>query len=143
MQDGNTVESEFEESLALGKHNEKVIAHEFGYQGVPLAATQGKHDFDFYLPDGRSLEVKIDLRSQATGCGAIEWPTLQRNAEIYVYTFTYARVFTHAELKALYLSGKVPHKGFGSVGYTGRYVKGMGKQGIPLWQFIDSLKTKH
>lgn len=124
----------------LGKHNEDVIEHEFRYQGIPLIKTQGKHPFDFYLPDGRSVEVKIDLRSQCTGAGAVEWPTLMRQADIYIYTLTYARVFTHKELEELYMHGKVPWGGMGDLGYTGRYIKGMGKQGLPLWQFIQNLK---
>src|SRR5438552_14469477 len=66
-------------------YNQEVIAHEFQFQGVPLAQTHGEHPFDFYLPNGKSLEVKIDLRSQCTGSGAIEWPTLQRQADFCLY----------------------------------------------------------
>ena len=68
----------FEKALALGQYNEEVIAHEFAYQGIQLTPTDGKHPFDFFLPDGRSVEVKMDVRSQCTGMGAIEWKTIQR-----------------------------------------------------------------
>lgn len=132
----------FEPGLVLGKYNETVIEHEFQYQGVPLTRTQGKHSFDFYLPNGKSVEVKIDLRSQCTGAGAIEWPTLQRRADFYIYTLTYARVYTHQQLEDLYLHrGKIPWEGMGDLGYAGRYIKGMGKEGVPLWQFIKGLKN--
>lgn len=131
---------EFESALALGQYNEEVIAHEFKYQGIPIIRTEGKNDFDFILPDGRTLEWKLDVRSQATGCGAIEWPSLQRRADLYGYTFTYAKLYTHQQLEALYLQGKIPDKGFGPQGYDGRYVRGMGKEGLPLWQFIKELK---
>jgi hypothetical protein len=131
---------QFDQALVLGKYNEEVIAHEFYYQGVPLVRTEGKHPFDFYLPDGRSLEIKIDVRSQCTNAGAVEWPTLQRMADLYLYTFTYNRIYTHKELEQLYLSGKVPSGGFGDLGYTGRYIQGMGKHGKPGYQFIRELK---
>jgi len=62
---------QFEKALIIGKYNEEVIAHECAYQGIPLIQAEGKDDFDFHLPDGRSLEAKIDLRSQCTGYGAM------------------------------------------------------------------------
>jgi len=133
---------EFADALIIGKYNERVIAHEFEFQGVPLTPTVGKDDFDFYLPDGRSLEVKIDLRSQCTGMGAVEWPTLQRNADYYVYTLTYARVYTHQQLQDLYLHGKKPAAGLGDLGYDARLIRNMGKDGLPLYQFINSFKQQ-
>lgn len=133
---------EWSQALQIGKYNESVIAHEFAYQGIPLIPTEGKNDFDFHLPDGRSLEVKIDLRSQCTGYGAIEWPTLQRGADFYVYSLTYARVFTHAELNQLYLGGKSLDGGVGDLNYNARLVKRMGQYGMPLYEFIKLLKLQ-
>jgi hypothetical protein len=135
------VYSEFEASLALGQHNEEVIAHEFAYQGIPVRRTEGKNDVDFFLPNGQSVEVKIDLRSQCTGSAAIEWPTLQRNADFYIYTLTYARVLPHSLLQTLYSYGKIPDGGFGPQGYHGRYVRNLGREGMPLWQFIKLMKA--
>ena len=139
---GEHVHPQFEPALVLGKYNEEVIAHEFRYQGVPVQQTEGKNDFDFILPDGRSVEVKIDLRSQCTGAAAVEWPTLQRMADFYIYTLTYARVLTHKELQAHYLTGKIPAEGFGDLGYSGRYVRSLGRAGVPLWQFIKELRSQ-
>lgn len=133
---------EFNAALALGKHNEQVIAHEFSYQGIPVKPTEGKHPFDFFLPDGRSVEVKIDVRSQCTGYAAVELPTLSRRADIYIYTLTYARVLTFEQLRDLYQhEGKLPWGGIGDLGYDARLVKNLGKQGVPLYQFIRDLNT--
>jgi hypothetical protein len=141
---GEHLNPEFDSALVLGKHNEAVVAHEFAYQGIPIRRTDGKHPFDFFLPDGRSVEVKIDLRSQCTGSAAVEWPTLQRGADFYIYTLTYARVLTHQQLEDLYMhQGKIPSGGMGDLGYTGRLIRGMGKEGVPLWQFIKDLQTIH
>lgn len=140
-QQGEHVYADFDRSLEIGRYNENVIAHEFAYQGVPLTPTPPGHPFDFYLPSGKSLEVKIDLRSQCTGAGAIEWPTLARRADFYLYTLTYARVYPHALLEQLYMSGKIPDGGFGGAGYDGRWVRGMGRQGVPMYEFINSLKN--
>lgn len=137
------VHPQFEEGLVIGKYNEKVIGQEFAYQGIPLNPTVGKDNVDFYLPDGRSIEVKIDLKSQCTGYGAIEWPTVLRNADFYIQTLTYARVFTHQQFKDLYMSGKKPAGGMGDLNYEGRLIKDMGKHGIPLWQFIKNLKNEN
>lgn len=134
------VYTQFGKALVLGEYNQEVIAHEFAYQGVPLTPTHGKHPFDFYLPSGKSLEVKIDLRSQCTGAGAIERPTLQRRADFYLYTLTYARVYPYALLEQLYLAGRIPDGGLGDASYDGRYVNWMGKQGVPMYEFINSLK---
>jgi hypothetical protein len=132
---------QFDAALALGKHNEDVLAHEFSYQGLALRRTEGKHPFDFYLPNGKSLEVKIDLRSQCTGCGAIEAPTLARNADYYLYTFTTARVYPHVLLEELFKGGKRPSGGFGGAGYDGRYVPGMMNEGVSLHEFIQMVKA--
>lgn len=133
---------QFDQALALGHYVEDVIDHEFKYQGIPVIRTQGKNDFDFILPDGKTLEWKVDVRSQCTGAGAIEWPTLQRRADYYGYTLTYARIYTYLELEQLYLGGKIPGGGIGDLGYSGRYIRNMGKHGIPLYQFINDLKNK-
>ncbi|OFW04939.1 MAG: hypothetical protein A3I61_17205 [Acidobacteria bacterium RIFCSPLOWO2_02_FULL_68_18] len=140
-QQGEHVFTDFNRSLALGKYNEQVIEHEFRYQGIPIKRTDGKNDFDFFLPNGKSVEVKIDIRSQCTGSGAVEWPTLQRMADYYIYSLTYARVFTHKQLQDLYLRGKIPAGGFGDLAYDGRIVSHMGKEGIPMYQFIRDLKA--
>jgi len=84
----------FSAALEVGKMNEQVVAHEFYYQGIPVTPTEGKHPFDFYLPDGRSVEVKLDLRSQATDYALFEEPTFNRAADIHIHTLTYALVFT-------------------------------------------------
>lgn len=140
---GEHVFTDFDSSLIIGRYNETVVAHEFEFQGIPLTRTEGKHPFDFYLPDGRSLEIKLDIRSQGTGAGIIEWPTLQRLADLYLYTFTYNRVFTHKELEFLYMhQGKIPSSGFGDLGYTGRIIPRMGKYGIPGYQFIKELRAQ-
>lgn len=132
---------EWEEALALERYNARVIKHEFDYQGVPIEQTTGKNDVDFILPDGRTIEWKFDIRSQCTGSGAIEWKSLQRRADLYGYTFTYNRLYTYQELEFLYLhQGKKVEGGFGNLDYDGRYVRGMGKAGIPGYQFINGLK---
>jgi hypothetical protein len=144
MQDGEHVFTKFEPALVLGKYNEDVIAHEFAYQGIPAKRTEGKNNFDFILPNGQTLEWKIDIRSQCTGSGAIEYPTLKRGADYYGYTFTYARVFTHSELEYLYLhQSHLPAGGMGDAAYDGRLVRNMGKHGIPFYQFLRDLKQSH
>lgn len=133
---------EFHAALALGHHNERVIAHEFEYQGVPVRRTEGKHPFDFFLPDGRSVEVKIDVRSQCTGMAAVEMPTIDRKADLYIYSLTYARVLTYDQLKHLYThEGVLPWGGVGDFGYHARLIRNMGRQGVPLYQFIRDLRS--
>jgi hypothetical protein len=88
--------------------------------------------------------MKLDIRSQATGSLALEWPTIQRGADIYILTTTVARVFTSEEVSRLYSRGRVPAGGFGQQGYDGRYVRlseyyGSGKR---FWEFINSLKQQ-
>jgi hypothetical protein len=56
--------------------------------------------------------MKLDVRSQATGRLAIEAPTLQRGADIYILTTTVAKVFTHDQVEQMYLHGKIPYGGF-------------------------------
>jgi hypothetical protein len=132
----------FDKALIIGQYNQEVLAHEFQYQGYPLIPTEGKHPFDFYLPNGKSLEIKIDLRSQCTGMGLVEWPTLQRRADFYAYTLTYSRVFTLEELEQLYSYGKIPSGGVGDLDYTARLIAKMGQHGVPLWQFIRNQKAE-
>lgn len=133
---------DFAPALAMGQYNEKVLAHEFEYQGIPLISPPpGKQPFDRYLQDGRSLEMKLDVRSQCTGSGCIEFPTIARHADFYIHTFTYAKVYTWEEYNRLYLSGKVIKDGVGQYEYEGHYIRGMGQHGTPLYQFINSLKN--
>ena len=90
--------TQFKQALQAGQQNEQVVAEEFAYKGIPLIQPpDGKQPFDRYLPDGRSIEIKLDLRSQRTSNGCIERPTLDRGADFYIHTFTYARVYTHQE----------------------------------------------
>ena len=86
--------------------------------------------------------MKIDFRSQATGKLALEYPTLQRGADIYILATTVARVFTHDQVEAMYNRGKIPAGGFGSQGYDGRYVNlsEYYKSGQRLYEFINQLK---
>jgi hypothetical protein len=88
--------------------------------------------------------MKLDIRSQATGKLALEWPTLQRGADIYILTTTVARVFTGEQVSRLYNGGKIPAGGFGSQGYDGRYVRlaEYYNSGQRLWEFINSLKQQ-
>ena len=132
-------------SLAVGQLNENVVKHEFRYNGIPVVdPPPGKQPFDFFLPDGRACEAKIDLRSQATGKIALEWPTLQRGAGIYILTTTVARVFTSLEVQAMYNRGKVPAGGFGQQGYDGRYTSltEYYNSGMRLRDFIYQLKQQ-
>src|SRR5689334_7295120 len=129
----------FAQALQTGHQNEAVVAGEFEYRGIPLIEPPpGKHPFDRYLPDGRSIEIKLDLRSQRTSNGCIEFPTLQRGADIYIHTFCYARVYTHQEYEWLYMHGKIPANGLGEQHYEGRYVPKveMRAQGMFLDEFI-------
>lgn len=130
----------FEAALEIGHANEDVVIHEFQYQGVPVTPTVGKADFDFFLPDGRSVEAKIDLRSQATNKGYLETATYNRRPDIYIHTLTYALVFTGEQLDWLYNHGKIV--------WGGDYQKqdrmvskvDMNNVGMPLWKFIKELK---
>jgi hypothetical protein len=132
--------SQFDESLAAGHLNENVVAHEFEYQGIPVKRTEGKNDFDFFLPSGHACEVKLDIRSQATNSGCIEFPTLARHADFYLHTFTYCKVFTWEEYNRLYMTGKVINGGAGQYNYDAHYIRQRGQQGTPLYQFINQLK---
>jgi hypothetical protein len=132
----------FQSALALGQLNEKVIEHEFDYQGVNIFPTDhdSKQPFDFYLPDGRSVEVKIDLRSQATNKALFEEPTMGRAADIHIHTMTYAMAFRREEIEQLWQRGNPVR--VGDFGYNCRAVpkfvlKG---RGMYLDEFIKSLK---
>lgn len=129
----------FEAGLEIGHANEDVVIHEFSYNDIPITRTVGKHDFDFYLPDNRSCEVKLDLRSQATNRGYLETATYNRRPDIYIHTLCYALVFTGEQLDWLYNHGKIV--------YGGDYQKqdrmvskvDMNNLGTPLWKFIKGL----
>lgn len=129
----------FQSALALGQQNEQVIAHEFEYHGIPIQRTQGKHDFDFFLPDGRSVEVKLDLRSQATNYALFEEPTFNRAADIHIHTLTYAVVLTRQQVEELYKRGKVANAGDfrGHARLVPKYE--LKNAGVYLDQFIKSL----
>lgn len=132
--------SPFDRSLALGQHNEDVIEHEFAYHQVPVTRTKGRNDVDFILPGGASLEWKMDVRSQCTGRGIIEDPTLERQADFYGVTFTFARVYPRRLFQDIYRRGR-PVKGFGQLAYDGRLCPGMHLEGIRLRDFIESMKS--
>jgi hypothetical protein len=72
--------------------------------------------------------------------GAIEWPTVLRNADFYIQTLTYARVYTHEQYEHLYLHGKKPAAGVGDLDYDARLIRNMGREGQPLYQFINDMK---
>lgn len=130
--------TDFRQALAAGQMNEKVLAHEFAYQGKPLIPSgEGKQPFDYYLPDGRAVEMKLDLRSQATRSGLIEWPTLKRGADFYLHTLTECRVFTHEEYQELYQRGKILTAG--QYGYDARGIFLMWRYGTDLQTFIKNL----
>lgn len=61
-----------------------------------------------------------------------------RHADFYTHTLTYARVLPHNLYQALSNRGKSPDGGFGPQGYHGRYVRGLGREGQPLWEFVNS-----
>lgn len=97
----------FKQDLQIGHHHEALIAKGFAWYGIDLTPTQGKHPFDFYLPDGRSLECKVDFYSAISGNACIELPTLKRAANFYAHTFCFTKIFTYEEYKWLYMHGKV------------------------------------
>lgn len=139
---GEHLHPQFSEALAIGRYNEEIVAHEFTRSGIPIVHTEGKNDFDFILPNGQTLEWKLDVRSQCTGNGAIEWPTILRGADYYGYTFTYARIYTYQQYKELYMRGFLPAGGMGDRPYDSRYVRRMGREGLPLYQFIRDWKKQ-
>jgi hypothetical protein len=73
----------------------------------------------------------------------LEWPTLQRGADIYILTTTTARVFTSQQISDLYNRGKIPAGGFGQQGYDGRYVNlsDYYNTGMKLYEFIRQVKA--
>src|ERR1044071_437938 len=112
----------FRAALAAGQQNEQVVAEEFEYRGLPIIRADGKAPFDFKLPSGQLVEVKLDLRSQRTANGVIEANSLARPVDFFIHTFTYARVYTAEEYRRLYDSGKVPTRGIGEFHYDARYI---------------------
>jgi hypothetical protein len=131
----------FSQSLAAGKLNEQILLGEFKYQGVPLTLMVGENPFDFRLPTGGTVELKLDLRSQCTGRGAIEAKTLERGPDFLIQTFTEARVYPLKLLQEIYASGRIPKGGFGDRNYDGRHCAGMRERGIPLAEFIHFLRN--
>ena len=131
----------FDIALAVGKFNEQIIKHEFLYHDIPIRPTEGKHPFDFYLPDNRSVEVKADLRSQATNYAILEEPSFTRAADIHIHTLTYAIVLTRKQVEELYQRGKVVR--VGDYQYQGRAVSKteVKNTGIYLDRFINQLTT--
>jgi hypothetical protein len=117
----NQVLPAWEIAIELGQLNEQVIDHEFSYQGIPLIRTpKGKQDFDRFLPDGRSVEIKLDLRSQTTDWAVLEEPTYNRAADLHIHTLTYAVVLTREQVEQLYRRGKVVK--IGQQQYSGQAV---------------------
>lgn len=133
---------DFQTALDLGKQNEQVVAHEFEYHGIPVTRTEGKHNFDFFLPDGRSVEVKLQLRSQGSGNAALETATMRRSADFQIHTLTYAVVLTREQAEDLYMRGKIAQ--MGDYKLQDRYVRtyDMKNTGVYLHQFIKQLKAK-
>src|ERR1044072_6030583 len=113
----------FDAALALGQQNEAVIEHELRYHGINVQPTDHftKQPFDFFLPDGSSVEVKLDIRSQGTRCIALEEPSYQRAADFHIHTICYAKVFTRAQVEALWRKGKITQAGdYGTTSDTSR-----------------------
>lgn len=131
----------FLDDLALGQKNQEVVFADFARRGLIITPTQGKHPFDGFLPDGRSIEVKLDLMSQSTGNAAIELPTLQRHADFYAHTLCYYRIYTNEDYWILYKQGKIPLKGMGDQQYDGRLIptKLMRTSGMYPSEFIKYL----
>jgi hypothetical protein len=95
-------------------------------RGIQLVSPPpGKRPFDYFLPDGRTIEIKLDLRSQARHYAAIERPTLDRNADFYIHTLCYYLVFSGNVYRDLYNKrGKVPERkgAMGDQNYEGRLI---------------------
>jgi hypothetical protein len=129
----------FLQDLDVGHAAEKVICHEFEYQGKPVFPTEGKNDFDFYLPTGQSCEAKLDVRSLATQYAVIETPSLKRQADFYFHTLCYTLVFDNKTYHRLYNSGKIVK--IGDYQYDGRIIPKaeMRTSGIYLDKFIRHL----
>src|ERR1041384_3859144 len=141
MPDNHVLPPSFNVALTLGQLNEQVIAHEFAYKDVPLIKSgEGKQDFDYFLPDGRSIEIKLDLRSQATKHAALETKTMKREADIHIHTLTYAVVLTREQVDWLYSKGKIAQ--MGGYRHQDRYVpvSEMRNVGMYLDTFIRQLK---
>ena len=132
---------DFNTALDLGKQNEKVILNEFRYHGIEVIPTDGKHDFDFFLPDGRSVEVKLQLRAQGSGNAALETETMRRSPDLQIHTLTYAVVLTREQAEALYMRGKIAQ--MGDFQRQDRYVRSydLKNSGIYLHAFIKQLKA--
>jgi hypothetical protein len=130
----------FLDDLDVGHAAEKVISHEFSFQGIPVQRTEGKHDFDFFLPDGRSAECKLDLRSLATNYAVIEDRSMDREADFYFHTLCYTLVFPNETYHRLDRQGKIVK--IGDYQYEGRIIKKteMRQSGIYLDQFIRQLQ---
>ena len=136
--------TQFAPALAAGHQNEEVVAGEFAYHGIEVERSHGKAPYDFKLPSGQLVEVKLDLRSQRTSNGCIEANSLARPVDFFIHTFCYARVYTHQEYQWLYNHGKIPSNGLGEQHYEGRYVSKleMRNKGKFLDEFIKSLKQQ-
>jgi hypothetical protein len=96
------------------------------------------------LPDGRSLEVKLDLRSQARGYAAIEAPSLARHADFYTHTLCYYLIFPGDVYEMLYnQKGKIPERkgSMGDQNYDGRLIPVQEMRGWGMWpsRFVREL----
>lgn len=130
--------------LAIGQQNQEVVFRDLKYRGIDITPTEGKHPFDGYLPDGRSVEVKLDLYSQSRHYAAIEAATLSRNADFYVHTLCYYVVLPGNVLYDLYnRRGKIPERGgFGDQNQEGRFITTNDMRGFGLYgdQFSKTIK---
>lgn len=108
----------FQADLQIGHRHEALIAKGFAWHGIQLTPTEGKHPYDFFFPNGKSLECKLDLFSAISGNAAIEYPTLQRAADFYAHTFCFTKIFTYEEYQWLYNHGKMVK--MGDYQYEGR-----------------------
>lgn len=107
-----------------------------------MSPPPGKQPFDRYLPDGRSLEIKLDLRSQNTQYAALEQATIDRHPDFVIHTLTYALAFPGPIYEELYhRRGKIHN--FGEQGLEGRLVdkREMRAAGVYVDQFIKQLRS--
>lgn len=130
----------FLDDLDVGHAAEKVVCHEFEYRGVPVQRTEGRNDFDFFLPNGASCEVKMDLRSLATNYAVIEDKSLSREADFYFHVLTYCLVFDNQTYHRLYRQGKIVK--IGDYQYSGKIIPKyeLRQSGLYLDQFIKQLQ---
>lgn len=105
----------------IGQLNQDVIFRDLANRGLLITPTVGKNDFDGFLPDGRSVEVKLDILSQVTNNAAIEEPSILRYADFYIHTLTSYRVYPQSLYHELYMKrGRITE--MGEQRYEGRLI---------------------